>query len=254
MTTEKLLERYDAATLRRFFAEAGVLRVLEEKHFRDVEVLVESAGHALPHALLFGCKNEERFLLLDACVGEAVVRPDFFRQHGYPMERPIDLAVAHWVREEDPTVVFAAARPPLPLQQHPGLGILRRAFRVIVRIAAELNKDGVASVPKFYHDAVIFLRSRLFLFLDGDEQGRFEALARDLRRLPLGEASLAVAGGRVRDSEGAVVQWTPGYQVFPLSAPLTAYLHSSEYAEQVGRGLSRCQFTVEPDAAVALPR
>jgi hypothetical protein len=246
MTTDKVLDRYDAAALRRLLEEAGVFRAVEQKGFDSLEVRVEGAGRALPHALLFGRKRGERFLLLDACVGEATVQPSFFVERGGPMERPIELAVVHWVREEDPTAPFSAARPPLPLQQHPGLGVLRLAFRVIARIAADLGKDGVASVPKFFHDAVIFFRSRFFLFLDGAEQGRFEALARDLRHLRLGDASLLVAGGAVRDAQGAAAEWIPGYQVFPLSPALTAYFHSSEYAAQVSHGVSCCRFTVEP--------
>jgi hypothetical protein len=206
---------------------------------------VDSAGRALPHALLFGHKAGTRFLLLDGCVGEATVRPAFFARRGYPMERPIELAVIHWVREEDPTAAFAANRPPLPLQQHPGLGVLRLVFRVIVRIAADIGKDGIASVPKFFHDAAIFFHSRLFLFLDGEEQGRFEALARDLNHLRLGDASLALIGGAVRDACARVVAWAPGYQVFPLSPLLTAYFHSPAYAARVASGVAGGRFKMD---------
>jgi hypothetical protein len=242
---DKVLERYDAMALRRLFEEAGVVAALERKGFSAIEVVVESAGRALPHALLFGRKGEERLLLLDACVGEATVQPAFFARRDYPMERPIELAVVHWVREEDPTAAFATDRPPLPLQEHPGLGVLRLAFRVIVRIATDLGKDGVASVPKFFHDAAIFLHSRLFLFLDGEEQGRFEALARDLRQLRLGDATLAVVSGAVRDAHGFVASWVPGYQVLPLSPSLTAYFHSGQYTARVSDGLSQWSFTVD---------
>jgi hypothetical protein len=242
---DKLLDRYDAKTLRQRFEEAGIIGALERKGFERIELVIESAGRALPHALLFGNKTGRRFLLLDGCVGEATVRPAFFGQRDYPMEQPIELAVVHWVREEDPTAAFAADRPALPLQEHPGLGVLRLVFRVIVRIAADLGKDGVASVPKFFHDAAIFLHSRLFLFLDGEEQGRFEALARALRHLRLGDASLAVLSGAVRDQYGVAVRWVPGYQVFPLSPTLTAYFHSAQYAARVSGGLSQWSFTVD---------
>jgi len=249
MSNETVLDRYDGPALRGLFEEAGVLAALARKGFTQLEVRVEVAGRALPHALLFGSKNAQRCLLLDACVGQAVVRPAYFAARGYAMGRPVDVAVVHWLREEDPTAGFCADRPALPLQEHPGLGILRSTFRVITRIAAELQKDGVVSVPKFFHDAVIFYRSRLFLFLDGAEQGRFEALLRDLTELRLGDASLALAAGRVSGGDGAVVVWTPGYQVFPISALLTAYFHSPEYAAQVAATLERSRFAVSPGAA-----
>ena len=242
---DKVLDRYDAIALRRLFEDAGVIAALERKGFERIELEVDSAGRSLPHVLLFGHKASTRFLLLDGCVGEATVRPAFFARRDYSMERPIELAVIHWVREEDPTAAFATDRPPLPLQQHPGLGVLRLVFHVVVRIAADIGKDGVASVPKFFHDAAIFYRSRLFLFLDGEEQGRFEALARDLNHLRLGDASLAVIGGAVRDAHRGVVAWVPGYQVFPISPVLTAYFHSAAYAARVGSGLAVGRFTMD---------
>lgn len=249
---DKVLDRYDATALRRLFEEAGVLTALDRKGFDRIGLVIESAGRALPHALLFGYKGGTRFLLLDGCVGEATVQPAFFVGCGHPMDQPIELAVVHWVREEDPTATFAADRPQLPLQEHPGLGVLRLVFRVVTRIAADLGKDGIANVPKFFHDAVIFFHSRLFLFLDAAEQGRFEALARDLAALHLGDASLALANGAVRDADGAVVKWTPGYQVFPLTARLTAYFHSQPYADGVGRARERWRVTAGvSDAAAA---
>jgi hypothetical protein len=116
-------------------------------------------------------------------------------------------------------------------------------------MASELGKDGVVSVPKFFHDAVIFYRSRLFLFLDGTEEGRFEGLMRDLRGLSLGDASLALVSGCVRDATGKLAYWTPGYQVFPLSSVMTAYFHSPRYASLVEQALRRDRFTVDRVAA-----
>ncbi len=251
--TEHILGRYDAAAVRGLLAGAGVLEALAKKGFVDVVVAVESAGRPLPHILLSGRKGGISSLLLDACVGEAVIRPDWFVRRGFDVAWPVDLAVVHWVREQDPTASFAADRPRLPLQQHPGLGVLRRAFRVVVEMAGELGKDGVANVPKFFHDAAIFFRSRLFLFLDADEQGRFESLLRDLRSLSLGDASLALAGGCVRERGADVARWYPGYQVFPISESMRAYFNSPAYAAQVAAAAKRHRFRCDT-AAVAATR
>lgn len=242
MTEARLLGHYGAATLRGLFAEAGVLRILEERGFTDLEVAIDGTGSTVSHALLFGSKDGQRYQLIDAIVVEARIPPAALTPGG-GLTHDLELAVIHWLRQEDPTRTFAVSRPALPLQRHPGLGILRRAFRVAVRMASELGKDGVGNLPKFFHDAVIFLHSRLFLFLDGEEQGRFEALVRDLHALPLGDASIALIGGCVRDAQGAVFQWRPGIQVFPISADLTAYFHAPEYAAAVARGRAAARFT-----------
>ncbi len=239
------MQHYDAAALRRMFAEAGTLALLERRGFDDLEVTVDCEGRALPHTFLSGRKHGARHVLLEAILGEAVVGPDVVARQGIALERPIELLAIHWLCEQDPTAVFSAERPALPLQRHPGLGVLRSAFRVVVRIAKELGKDGVANCPKFFHDAVLFFQSRLFLFLDGEEQGRFEALLRDLRSLPLGEASLAILLGHVRDAGGVAARWAPSFQVFPLGPELTACLHSPGYAALVERGFAASTFTID---------
>lgn len=242
---DRVMNRYDASALRAMFAQAGTLAVLERKGFGDLEVAIDCAGRALPHVLLRGSKAGTSHVLLDAILGEAVIEPELFRRQGVAIERPITLAVVYWLREEDPTADFSPRRPALPLQRHPGLGVLRSAFRVVVRMASELGKDGVASMPKFFHDAVIFFRSRLFLFLDGEEQGRFEAMLRDLQPLGLGEASMAIVTGCVRDAAGKVVHWNPSFQVFPLSPELTASLHAPAYAQRVDDGLAASRFAID---------
>jgi hypothetical protein len=243
----RLFDRYDGAALERLFAEAGVLDGLHAKGFRDCAVALLGDGLALPRVALSASKDGRSHLLLEARLGRISVPAPT----GGAAEAPLDLLLVYWVREEDPTAEFTSTRPRLPLQRYPGLGMLRRVFRVALRIAGELGADGVASRAKFFHDAVIFWRSRLFLHLDGGEQGRFEALERDLAALSLRDASVAVAGWCVRDAQGRVVRWQPGYQVFPLSPRLTAHLHSPHYAEAVAAARAACHFRIDPDALAA---
>lgn len=113
-------------------------------------------------------------------------------------------------------------------------------------MATDLRRDGVGAVPKFFHDAWIFQRARLFRFLDAREQGRFERLAADLAALPLAHASLALLDGHVRDTAGAPVLWAPGFQVCPLSRRLTAWFDSGEYAARVAAGRDEARFHCAP--------
>lgn len=238
-----ILSRYGEDWLWQAFEDEGIPASLAERGFSDLRLRVETEGLALPHVRLYGARGGGPVLLLDACLGEASVRAPFFAQRGQELGRTAEFAVVHWVREQDPTTGFSLDRPRLPLQDHPGLGLLRRAFRIVVRMALDLGKDGVLSVPKFFHDAVIFWRSRLFLFLDPEEQGRFVALMRDLRPLPLGEASLALLDGRVRDDQGQPTTWNPGYLACPLSPDLIEYFHCDPYASAV-EAASQVRFEV----------
>jgi hypothetical protein len=244
----RFLERWDEHDLLALFEAAGVAATLRGKGFGGFDVTIAEAGLALPHLRYHAIKDGRRHCLLDACARRIAVAADRLPDSGVVLERPLDLLLVHWVREEDPTQAFSASRPPLPLQEHPGLGVLRRAFRVAVLMARDLGADGVVNRPKFFHDALLFQRSRLFLFLSGVEQGRFEALRRDLASLSLRDATLAVAGWCVRDEAGAVVRWDPGYLVFPLSDRLTAHFHAAGYAAAVAESQRRARFTVDLDA------
>lgn len=242
---DTVLDVIDAASLRERFRQAGVFDVVAQRGFCDPEIEVATRGLALPHVNLWATKGGRRHLLLEACLSEMTIQPSFFAARGSALDSAVDMAVVYWVREQDPTRSFRKDRPPLPLQRHPGLGALRQAFRVIAGMAVDAGKDGVACMPKFFHDAVIFYRSRLFLFLDPAEQGRFEALLRDLSALPLRDVSLALFNDGVTDAQGLPVSWQPGYQVYPLSPRLTGYFNSPVYEAAVAQRAAACAFACD---------
>jgi hypothetical protein len=246
-----VLGRYGEDDLLAMFGEAGVLASVEKRGFRDLAFELDGSQGPLTHIHLLGTKDGARLLLLDACLTEVRLEPGTVTAAGRPVEKPLDLVVVYWLREQDPTADFDADHHRLPLQEHPGLGVLRSAFQVAVRVARELGKHGIAALPKYFHDAVIFYRSRLFLFLDACEQGRFEALLRDLAGLSLEDASMALAGSAVRDAEGNVVRWQPGFQVMPLTAELTDCFHCEEYQQACRSSLETSRFTIDADDLAA---
>jgi hypothetical protein len=249
----KVFGRFDERAVSQQFEDAGVLRALHRRGFHDFDVCIDDERAGLVGVRLFAHKANDRHLLVDGCLTESIVRPEYFRARGYAIDAPIRLASVYWLREEDPTANFASDRPPLPLQRHPGLGVLRATFHVISDIARDCGFDGVACVPKFFHDAAIFYRSRLFLFLDGSEQGRFEALLAAAGGMSLNMASNRLWTGAMCDATGTPVVWTPGPQVCPLSPGLASYFHSSEYADQVRQAREANRFTCGDDLVMTAP-
>lgn len=246
-----ILGRYGEGDLLAMFAEAGVLAKIATRGFCDLAFEFDASQGPLTHARLLGTKDGCRFLLLDACLTEVRLPSDKLGLGQRLAGAPVDLVVVYWLREQDPTAAFDAGHVRLPLQEHPGLGVLRSAFRVAVRVARELGKHGIAALPKFFHDAAIFYRSRLFLFLDPCEQGRFEALLRDLAGLSLQDASMALAGSAVVDEAGQVACWQPGLQVMPLSPALTGYFNTDEYQAACRSAFEGSHFRVDEEALAA---
>jgi len=243
-----VLGRYGEKDLERMFEEAGVLAAIAKRGFSGIHVSIDGSEGALVHMRLVGAKSGHSHLLLDACLTEVRLETWPGRGGVRVAGDAADMIVVYWLREQDPTAAFDAKHARLPSQEHPGLGVLRRAFQVALRIAGELGKDGIAALPKFFHDAAIFYRSRLFLFLDPREQGRFEALLRDLGALSLPDESLALVGDAVRDADGAPVHWLPGFQVMPLSPLLTDYFHSEPYQAACSASFESSRFVIDAAA------
>lgn len=244
----RLLGRYNEQELLAMFADAGVLKSIAARGFFEASIEFDTSLGPLTHTRLFAVKNDRRFLLLDTCLTELHLDARERQACGCTPEAPLDLIVVYWLREQDPTALFDAAHERLPLQEHPGLGVLRRVFRVALRVARDLDKQGIAALPKFFHDAAIFYRSRLFLFLDPHEQGRFEALLRDLSSLSLRDSTLALLGNAIRDADGSAVAWQPGLQVMPLSQQLTDFFHADAYQAASKRTFETSGFVVDPAA------
>jgi acetoin utilization deacetylase AcuC-like enzyme len=102
----------------------------------------------------------------------------------------------NWLSLRNPRAKFSSLRPQLPGQEVPGLGLAKEMSHLLGLMSKRLGLDGVAFRPSWYHMA--FAARHSARFVDPVRQGRFEALVRDLRDMPLLEATHAVAEGRVR--------------------------------------------------------
>ena len=240
--TVRLFGRYDTEAVTRMFDEAGVLDAVRAKGFRHPRLSLGGIDSPLTHVQLHAEKAGGAHLLFDGCLTEATADTSAFGVYGSCPRTPASVIVIFWAREQDPTARFAPDRPRLPLQDYPGLGVLKRVFRIGARIGVEMEKDGLAAYPKFPHDAIIFFRSRLFLFLHGEEQGKLEAMWRDLSHLGLRDFSLAVSSGATYDETGRAVHWQPGLQVYPLSDVLRGHFNSEAYADAVMCGRAKARY------------
>ncbi|HEY6909919.1 MAG TPA: histone deacetylase [Myxococcales bacterium] len=101
----------------------------------------------------------------------------------------------HWLTLRNPRAKFSPERPALPGQDVPGLGLAPEIEEMLLRMAARLGLEGLAFRPAAYHLA--FAGRATLRFVDPARQGRFEALVELLSKMPLVEATRAVAEGRV---------------------------------------------------------
>ena len=149
----------------------------------------------------------------------------------------------HWLSLRHPKAVFSLVRPRLPGQEVPGLGLARETGEMLALMALRLELTGVAYRPAHFHTA--FAGRHHFAFVDAAREGRFQALVRDLKGMPLLDATRAIDEGRVL-LDGKPYAWEPDEMVMWLRE------HPEERGEEALEQ-ERCHFTVLPAAAPSPP-
>jgi acetoin utilization deacetylase AcuC-like enzyme len=133
-----------------------------------------------------------------------------------------------WLLLQNPREPFTPARPRLPGQEHPGLGMLRDVIALLIVACERVQLDGVLWVPAHFHTASQGRRTSCFLH--PEDEGLFRALERAVAGLSLPAASFAVEQGRViDDGTGAPFVWHPMPVVVPASDRLRQQLAGDEY-------------------------
>ncbi len=151
----------------------------------------------------------------------------------------MELLRVEWLLLQNPRARFSEARPGLPGQTHPGLGLAEDVAALLVLTCERLRLDGVLFVPSHYH--LVGQAGELLRFLDSRDEARWRALRQALAGKPLAEATAAVAGGRVVDRRtGEPVRWGATPMVIPVSERLAARITGADYerrVEEAARGL-----------------
>jgi acetoin utilization deacetylase AcuC-like enzyme len=181
-----LLGYYTAAGLEHAFHRYGIFEYLRRVGYEAFRVTLDATG-----------AGERMRVHARAGTAEHVVIELVLERRRVASE---EVLYIHWLALRNPRARFSPARPALPGQDVPGLGIAREIGELLGLMARRLGLAGVAFRPAHFH--IAFAARRAFRFVDAARQGRFEALQRDLAGLSLREATDAIDGGRVvRDGE-----------------------------------------------------
>ncbi|MGE0453079.1 MAG: hypothetical protein AB7O37_02140 [Vicinamibacteria bacterium] len=238
------LGRFEPAALEAELRAAGVHQGLARRGF--VEPVLQTELEGGEHRLKLLPRGAELPLVdLRLAEASAVVDEPFLVRRGLDV---VSFLCIHWLALQDPTAAFTPERPQLPGQSHPGLGLARPLILRLLKWATDWGKDGLLNLPEYFHNAVFY--SEIFRFLHPRQQGRFEALRRDLAGLHVAAASFAIDAGRVvSEPAGEPLRWEPGEMVAPLTGRLRRAFDSDDYAAAVGEAKHAARFRLlEPVA------
>lgn len=179
----RLLSFYTAEGLEFALEKYRVLPLVRRLGFENLHGVIDRAG----------AYDRGRLVGTDSSTGESVVLVELEverRRVGDAM-----FLFVNWLSLRNPRARFSELRPKLPGQEVPGLGLAKEMTQLLTLMAGRLLLEGVAFRPSWFHMAWAARQSARFV--EPARQGRFEALCRDLRQVPLLEATRAVAEGRV---------------------------------------------------------
>ncbi len=211
----RLLGFYSLSGLELALERLGHLGRLRELGYESPEVELDlgASGQTLR---IFGARGRRDLVL------EMRMRRD---RRTIPGE---ELLAVDWLLLQNPRGHFSPARPALPGQKFPGLGMLRETMAAVMLICDRLHLSGIIVTPSHFH-AVVQARSQM-RFLDPRSEGLFRVFQKALAPLSLGEATRAASAGQLRDAAtGEPVFWTPSPMVLPVSAALRQRLESPDY-------------------------
>ncbi len=202
-----LLGRYSLEEVRRQLDRFGILPQLRARGYMEPKVeLVASTGFG-PTVRVFGSPERSPLVM------ELRVALDRSRIPG------MTLLGVEWLLLQDPQAEFTPWRPPLPGQDHPGIGVLADVVAWLVTVAREMKLDGLGFRSSHYYIAA--LAHRHLRFVDPRRKGEFAVIQRATEHLSLAEASRAVAEGRIEDlATSTPIEWVDVAMVVPLSDAL----------------------------------
>lgn len=221
----------------------GFLEALADAGFSSIRLDGDTHDSQRQKLRVFGVKSGIEHLLVELVAGrQRMSSPD--------AENILELLYVEWLMMQDPTREFDQARPQLPGQEHPGLGLSRHIIELLRQTCIRLNLDGIGSRPSNYHNAAVATRD--FYFLNPQVEGRFRAIRRAVQRMPMPTATQVIANGELRTRAGKPVLWDPGLQILPVSSELRRYFSSEAFERQANDAYEEWFQALVPPEAVRL--
>lgn len=235
------LGHYSEADVAHLLEQHGFLAALREKGFPHPLIVIEPLD-MFEQAL----KIYHAAAVTENLLAEFRLRDVSFSHPTLLAGAPLPMLKIEWMMLQNPAADFSAARPPLPGQRRPGLGLGKRALQLLVHLAQQDHLSGVLNFPEFFHNAFLYLED--FRYCNPQLKGIVLALRRDLHFLSLAELSWAVYLGCVIDANtGKNYAWQADALVLPLAEKVKQYFSKPEYEQAVFQAMATRKFILQEE-------
>jgi len=236
---------YSREGLELVFRKYGIYENFKALGFPEIQFLIDTSDLYTHRLMVYNQSHRKENLLV-----ELVLKKEFFIiDLPYPSAlngRKFEALAIEWLRMQNPRAGFSKRRPRLPGQEYPGLGMASQLVELLIIASWRLKLAGLINTPDHYHNALFY--SKVFYYLQPEDQARLLALQRDLKEYPMGKASWAVETGAVRDLRtNTILRWQPARQLISLLDPIRELLQGDDYRKYVRSLMKNFKFKLDEE-------
>jgi hypothetical protein len=246
LTAEKssslFLGRYSMIEVKAVLGKRNFFKEAQKRRLWPLAFLLDSSNYPVQRLQIFLEAERPDRVIVDLKIREGHLTPKDYL-HLDPSFFRYSFLIFEWLTIQDPRLGFSAKRPPLPGQDHPGLGLGKKVVDVFSYLARLSRKDGLLAFPAYFHNALLF--SRYFDFLNPEKAAEIQAIKRAFPSIPFKHLAWIVYLNCLRYADGRGYEWRAEEQVCALEKNLKAYFESRDYKDRYKRHLKRLRFAID---------
>jgi hypothetical protein len=223
---------------RNFFREA------QNRHLWPLVFDLDSSAYPVQRLRIFFHEKNPDKLIVDLKIREGRLAPKDYL-HLAPAFYDYEFLIVEWLTLQNPLLEFSDKRPPLPGQQHPGLGLRKKIVDIFAYLARITRKDGVLVFPAYFHNALLF--SRFFFFLNPEKFAEIQAIEKAFPKIPFKHLAWIVYLNCLKFENGQTYEWKAEEQVYPLRKEIREYFDSKAYKRKLKQTLKNLRFDIDWD-------
>jgi hypothetical protein len=243
-STSLFLGRFSMPEVRAVLGKKNFYREARDRDLLPLVFDLDSSEYPVQRLRIFQEENDPEKLVVDLKIREGRLSPK-----DYPYLNPhfheYEFLILEWLTLQNPRAGFSRKRPPLPGQNHPGLGLRKKVVDIFAYLGRLLRKEGLLAFPAYFHNALLF--SRYFCFLNPEKTAEVRAIRKSFPDIPFKHLAWIVYLNSLRREDGAVYEWHAEEQIYPLCKELKNYFDSREYKHRVKQALPQYRFSIDWD-------
>lgn len=236
------LGRFSMTEVRAVLGKKNFYREAKDRGLAPLAFDLDSSEYPVQRLRIFHEEKDPDKVVVDLKIREGRLSPKPYLHLG-PEFFEYDFLVLEWLTLQNPLLSFSEKRPPLPGQQHPGLGLRKKVVDIFVYLARLLGKDGLLAFPAYFHNALLF--SRFFYFLNPEKLAEVLAIEKAFPKIPFKHLAWIVYLNCLRQEDGRAYEWKAEEQVYPIQGELEDYFDSKKYKQLVKQSLKERSFTID---------